>query len=160
MISPRSRTFLDASREQFWTSWDIWELSWSVFGRPGSVLEASWRRPGASWGRLGASWGVLERLDRVLKRKRASAVGGAELCCGPGNTQLSKKKRTTETSTDLYRPLDLYRPPSNARRHAAGRLRARCGSQAQQSCVPATAPKLLLQKIKIKVWRVFCGLNN
>ena len=34
---------------------------------------------------------------------------------------------------------DLYRPPYNAPRHAAGRLRARCGSNAQQSCVPATA---------------------
>ena len=39
----------------------------------------------------------------------------------------------TET---IYRP--LQRTPSNARRHALGRLRARCGSNAQQSCVPAT----------------------
>ena len=38
------------------------------------------------------------------------------------------------------------RSGASERGHAAGRLRARCGSNAQQSCVPATAPRTHVMK--------------
>ena len=111
-----------------------------VLGRLGRVLEASWGVLGASWSVLGASWGVLGRkigFPLVLSCKKSergprfpAPLGRRE----PPNFQI-RRTLLQENNTP-----DLYRPPYNARRHAAGRLRARCGSNAQQSCVPATAP--------------------
>ena len=40
----------------------------------------------------------------------------------------------------------MQRPSASGRGHASGRLRARCGSKAQQSCVPATAPRMHVMK--------------
>ena len=113
----------------FWLPKSTKIASWRPLGTSWARLGASWAHPVASWRPLGASWGVLERLGRILERlggvlEASWGVLGAswafqapqerarwpdsELCFGPGNTQLSKKKRTTETSTDFYRPLDLF----------------------------------------------------
>ena len=103
------------------------------------VLEASWgllERLGGLMGRLGrvlgCLGGVLRRLGGVLaasssvpSAKKASAVPEAQLSLAARNPLMSKKKN----STDLYRP---HRHPSKIPRHAAGRLRARCGCKAQQ----------------------------
>ena len=80
----------------------------------------------------------LGRLGRVLgrfKRQKRSAVARFGALLWPGeHTIIFEERNLTE----------LYRSPASGPRHAAGLLRARCGSKAQQSCVSATA---LEQKI-------------
>ena len=83
--------------------------------RLGGVLEASWCVSGASWG--------------VSTAKSESAVPGTQLRLARGDPNI-KEEENLQTST---------RPPYAGRRHAAGPLRARCGSTARRSRVPATA---------------------
>ena len=74
---------------------DVSGAAWNVFGRVG-----------ASWARLGASWGVLERLGRVLKRKKSERGPGPQLRLAAGNPprikdeELYCRKTTLQTSTD------------------------------------------------------------
>ena len=83
-----------------------------------------------SWGRLGASWAVLERLDRVLKRKRASAVGSTELAGARGkhnifeeeNLQTSTDPLTTDADTQLGR----FGPGADPKRSKAAYPPPRC----------------------------------
>ena len=63
-------------------------------------------------------------------------AAGSQLRHAMGTHTVIKEE---ETLLQKNITLDLYRPPSNAPRHAAGCLRAQCGSNAQQSCVPVTA---------------------
>ena len=136
------------------TSRGILGASWGVSGPSRRRLGPSWRRLGPSWRHHVACWerlgGVLEALGGLLGRLGGvleafyhflsnfhgfmlRAVPGSDTGCGPGNRQLSRRRKTYCRKTT-----DLFRPPYNERRHAAGRLRARCGSTAQQSCEPAT----------------------
>ena len=114
------------------TSWAILGTSWSVLSR----LGASWRRPGASWarlGRLGASWSVL---DVFRNTKGVSAVQGPSRGGAPLGRWEPAKSNEEETYRGLYGVLQTY---TKRPRHAAGRLRARCGSKAPQSGESATA---------------------
>ena len=80
----------------------------------------------------------LGRLGRVLgrfKRQKRSAVARIGALLWPGYPPISLKKGTLHAENLQT----LYRSPASGRRHAAGLLRARCGSKAQQSCVPDTA---------------------
>ena len=118
--------------ERFW---------WILGGKLGSKIEQKsipkgiekvMKKRRSTWGVLGASWAV------------SSAKSGARSRIGallwPGYPPISLKKGTLHAENLQT----LYRSPASGPRHAAGLLRARCGSKAQQSCVSATA---LEQKI-------------
>ena len=141
----------------------VLEASWGVLGGLGASwarLGASWRRLGASWVRLGASWGGKQRLEASWKLSAIWRGPGSQLRLAAGNQQISKRRKTYCRKTTYRKTTDLCRPPSSEPRHAAGRLRARCGSNAQQSCVPATAltfnilPSALLE---IQPWDDFAS---
>ena len=120
-------------------SWRPLGASWARLGASWTHLRASWSVLEASWSVLGASWGVLGRkigFPFVLKRKKRERGVQERSSAWPLGTNKYERRRN---STAEKLPTDLYRPPYNARRHAAGRLRAWCGSRAQQSCVSATA---------------------
>ena len=124
----------------------ILEASWGVLGASWRPLGASWarlglgasrRRLGASWARGGASWRLLgaswRRLGAFQAQKAIARCQERSFAVARRTHNYQRRRRLQrplQTSTDLYRPLDLYRSPSNARRHAAGRLRAWCGSNA------------------------------
>ena len=80
------------------------------------------RRLGSVLGRLEH---VLERLKRQKSEQSESAVPGTQLRLALGKHNIYEEENL-QTST---------RPPYAVRRHAAGPLRARCGSKAQQSCL-------------------------
>ena len=95
-------------------------------------------------GRLGRVLGRFKRQKRsavsIFRSQKGSAVPYPQLSLAAGKTPISLKKGTLHAENLQT----LYRSPASGPRHAAGRLRARCGSKAQQSCVSATA---LEQKI-------------
>ena len=98
-----------------------------ILERLGGVLE----RFGRVLGRLGAKNSVLRPLGRVLNAimlsGELSGESGSQLRLAAGNQQISKRRKTYCRKTTYRKTTDLCRPPSSERRHAAGRLRARCG---------------------------------
>ena len=118
---------LRASWRPLGPSWARLGAPWAVLERPGAVLEPSWRRLGASWARLGP-------FQAPQEGARSSY---AALLWAWGTLSFKDEQREQEQEENLFRPLQTRFMPE--RRHAAGRLRAWCGSNAQQSCVPATA---------------------
>ena len=100
----------------------VLEASWSVLGASWGVLE----RLGASWARLEASWGgkcVLEAKRDLGRSILAAPLGRWE----PTNIKEKKDLLQKDYLQRDYRRV-VQRPSASERRHAAGRLRARCGS--------------------------------
>ena len=111
---------LGASRGWFWASWR----------RLGSVLERLRR----ILGRLGPSWSVLGAFRSAKRAQKGERAPDMQPCVAAGNPQYQRRRDTLQlenyqTSTDLFRESNTH----------SGRLQARCGYKAQQSCVPATA---------------------
>ena len=144
----------------------VLEASWAVRGASWRPLGASWARLGASWAhvgassrRLGASWSVFERLERVFRRpgrvQTEIMLPGVQARRSPvpRGSPIIKTEETLRTKPYTEK-LHTVQGRSEEPRHAAGRLRARCGSNAQQSCVPATAPRTISERLKVEVWRV------
>ena len=115
---------------------------WGVLGASWSVLGSSWNVLEASWSVLRASWSVLEPLgpENSVQEAIFTRRGGAYPAqLGRQEPPIIKEKKDLVQQDYLQKDLRTLQTPVSEPRHAAGRLRARCGSKAQQSCVPATA---------------------
>ena len=127
-----------------------------VLGASGSVLGVFWGVLGASWGVLGSSWNVLEASWSVLRaswsvlepfgpensvQEAIFTRRGGAYAAQPGRQEppIIKEKKDLVQQDYLQKDLRTLQTPVSEPRHAAGRLRARCGSNAQRSCVSATA---------------------
>ena len=76
-------------------------------------------------------------VNKTLQEPPGTTRGpGSQLVRAPG---AQSRRRKSEERLPTDRLQNLYRAPPNAPRHAAGRLRVRCGSKAPQSGEPATA---------------------
>ena len=104
------------------------------------MRDASLVRRGAYGARMER---VFKRLGHVLTEIMLSSRrcgGGFAALAGPGEAQLSRRRKPYEGNlTEKERERVSVETCASEPGHAAGRLRARCGSNALQSCVPATA---------------------
>ena len=117
---------------------------WGVLGASWSVLGSSWNVLEASWSVLRASWSVLEPFgpENSVQEAIFTRRGGAYPAqLGRQEPPIIKEKKDLVQQDYLQKDLRTLQTPVSEPRHAAGRLRARCGSNAQQSCGPATAPR-------------------
>ena len=119
-------------------SWSSLGGSWALLEASSSVLEASWNVLEASWSVLGASLGVLGPKINLLQEDHVTR--GIRIAAPAGRRELITSKEEGRLRKGDYRKSSgLCRPGYSELRHAARRLRAWCGSKAQQSCDPATA---------------------
>ena len=130
---------LEASWGVLGASWRPLGASWARLGASWAHLGTSWRRLGASCVRLGAFWSLLGRRPASRKPFSPAAVVDAFAQLGRREPPIIKEKKDLVQQDYLQKDLRTLQTPVSEPRHAAGRLRARCGSNAQQSCVPATA---------------------
>ena len=116
-------------------------LLWKLLSALGAVLE----RLGLILERLG---GILERLRRILRQLGAensvlrppgshSRSQDRRYAGAGGGDNIKRRRKTSEGR--LQKIYESVRPGYSEPRHAAGRLRARCGSKTPQSGEPATA---------------------
>ena len=123
----------------------IWERLGGLLGCLGrflTVLGSSWNVLEASWSVLRASWSVLEPFgpENSVQEAIFTRRGGAYPAqLGRQEPPIIKEKKDLVQQDYLQKDLRTLQTPVSEPRHAAGRLRARCGSTAQQSCEPATA---------------------
>ena len=120
---------------------------WGVFGASWSVLGSSWNVLEASWSVLRASWSVLEpfgpenSVQEAIFTRRGGAYpaqlgrrGGA-YAAHPGlpGPPIIKEKKDLVQQDYLQKDLRTLQTPVSEPRHAAGRLRARCGYRIQRA---------------------------
>ena len=134
-INQKSSTnrVLGASGSVLGVFWGVLGASWSVLGSSWNVLEASWSVFRASWSVL-EPFGPENSVQEAIFTRRGGAYP-AQL--GRQEPPIIKEKKDLVQQDYLQKDLRTLQTPVSEPRHAAGRLRARCGyPTAQRSCVP------------------------
>ena len=118
---------------------------WGVLGASWSVLGSSWNVLEASWSVLRASWSVLEPFgpENSVQEAIFTRRGGAYPAqLGRQEPPIIKEKKDLVQQDYLQKDLRTLQTPVSEPRHAAGRLRARCGYYPKRSKAANPPPRL------------------